>query len=338
MDAAAALGASVRAAVIALLLWSMSVASAQSQQRFAIVIAGASGDEVHAAHHDKWSGDLATAFENTFTFPSSNIFVLSPSATPGDGETTHQPRRGATAVNVRAVLGDLQRRVKREDVVVLVLLGHGTFDGEDAKFNLVGPDLTAHEWKQLLVPLPARVVVVNTTASSFTFLEELSQRGRVIITATDSVAQKFATVFPEHFVQALVSPGTDIDKDSRISIWDAFAATSAGIKRHYEQRGQLSTERPLLDDDGDRLGREAEAPGQDGAFARTIYLNPDTPAPARGGDATLVALEKQRSTLEAEIETLKSRKPEMTAEQYAAELERLLLQLARVAQQIRQRS
>jgi hypothetical protein len=299
---------------------------AAAQERFALVIAGASGGEVYAAHHDKWSNDLAKALEATFKFPPSNVVVLSE-----HGEAASR----ATSVNVKARFGDLRRRVTGEDLVLVVLLGHGTFDGQDAKFNLAGPDLAAHEWKQLLSTLPARTVIVNTTASSFPFLEELSQRGRVVITATDSVAQKFATVFPEHFVRALGDPATDTDKDGRTSVWEAFAATSAAVRQHYEQRGQLSTERPLLDDNGDRIGREDAAPGEDGSIARTIYLDPGT---AATGDETLAALERVRGALEAQVEALKTRKSTMAENHYQAELERLLLQLARVAQQIRQRS
>jgi hypothetical protein len=301
--------------------------SAAAQERFAIVIAGASGGEIYAAHHEKWSAELANAFTTTLAFPAANVAVLSEE---GGGASR------STSANVKAALVDLRRRVKAEDVVLVVLLGHGTFDGEDAKFNLVGPDLTAGDWGQLLLALPARTVVVNTTASSFPFLEELSQRGRVVITATDSVAQKFATVFPEHFAHALVDPATDTDKNGRISVWEAFAATSAAVRRHYEQRGQLSTERPLLDDNGDRVGKEAEAPGDDGEVARTIHLDPGA-APA-GADETLAGLETQRRTLEAQIEVLKGRKTEIPATEYRVELERLLVQLARVGQQIRQRS
>ena len=304
-----------------------AASSAAAQERFAIVVAGASGGEVYAAHHEKWSADLGTAFTTTFKFPAANILVLS------------EHREGSlrsTSANVKALLGDLRRRVKAEDVVLLLLIGHGTFDGEDAKFNLVGPDLTAKEWKELLLAVHARTVVVNTTASSFPFLEELSQRGRVVVTATDSVAQKFATVFPEYFVHALRDPATDVDKDSRVSVWEAFAAASAAVKRHYEQRGQLSTERPLLDDDGDRVGKEADAPGEDGRFARTIYLDPGPTSLA--ADESRAALEKERRTLEAQIEVLKGRKAEMPADQYSAELEQLLLQLARVSRELRQRS
>jgi hypothetical protein len=226
--------------------------------------------------------------------------------------------------------------VSRDDTLMVILLGHGTFDGSDAKFNLVGPDLTAVEWKAMLDAITGRLVVINTTASSFPFLEELSQKGRVVITATDSAQQRFATVFPEYFVKALTDLSSDFDKNGRMSVWEVFAAASAGVKQHYEQRGQLSTERPLLDDDGDRVGREAQAPGMDGPLARSVHL--DAEPGSASADLAIAALERQRAALEAKLEELKSRRESMSETDYQAALEKILVQLARVAQQIRQRS
>jgi hypothetical protein len=237
---------------------------------------------------------------------------------------------------VRRLFTDLKRRITKDDTLLVVLMGHGTFDGVDAKFNLVGPDLTARDWKSLLSGVAGQLVVVNTTEASFPFVEELSQRGRVVITATDSAAQRFSTVFPEYFVKAFLDSSVDFDKNGRVSVWEAFAAASAAVRRYYEEHGQLTTERPLLDDDGDRVGREAETPGQDGQLARTIYLDAGTPRPT--GDAQLAALDQQRRDIEAQIEALKLRKPVLNDDEYNATLEKLLIELAKVSQQIRNRS
>ena len=103
----------------------------------------------------------------------------------------------------KAAFSEIRKVATRDDLLLVVLFGHGTFDGETAKFNLVGPDLTAGEWNQLLTGIPARLVLVNTTEASFPFIDALKAKGRVIITATNSAAQKYATVFPEYFVKAL---------------------------------------------------------------------------------------------------------------------------------------
>ena len=306
---------------------SLCASPALAGERYAIVVSGASGGEKYAAQQQKWRTELGTALRVTLAIPEANVLVFSE-----DGSDSLK----ATAENVRTVFADLRRRVTAEDTLLVVLLGHGTFDGSDAKFNLVGPDLTAAEWKGLIDGLAARLIVVNTTASSFPFLEELSKKGRVVITATDSTQQRFATVFPEYFVKAMADVSSDFDKNGRMSIWEIFAAASAGVKQYYEQRGQLSTERPLLDDDGDQVGREAQAPGMDGALARALHLDADPGSVS--GDVVIAALERQRSVLEAQLEDLKGRRSSMSDADYQAELERILVQLARVAQQIRQRS
>ena len=317
-------GLRVAAMVAMLLSWSSST---QAAERYAAIISGAAGGEKYAAQQQKWRAGLALALKTIFAFDDANVVVL-------DEESRGTSK--ATAENVRRLLDDLRRRVNREDTLLLVFFGHGTFDGADAKFNLVGPDLSAGEWKALLDPIAVRMIVVNTTESSFPFLEELSQKGRVVITATDSAAQRFATVFPEYFVQALGTQESDFDKNGRVSIWEAFAAASAAVKEYYEQRGQLSTERPLLDDDGDRTGREAEAPGEDGRLARTVYLNPEPGTIS--ADVAIAALQRQRAALEAQLDNLKSRKDAMSDETYQMELERLLIQIAKIGQQIRSRS
>ena len=317
----------MRLVVGGLLIGGLLASPAAAAERYAIVISGASGGDKYAQQQQKWRADLAAALTDVLAFPDANILVFAE-------ELSNSSK--ATSANVRRTFSDLRRRLAADDTLLVVLLGHGTFDGTDAKFNLAGPDLTAGEWKALLKDLPGRLVVVNTTSASFPFLEELSQRGRVVITATDSAAQRFATVFPEYFVKAMGDVSNDLDKNRRLSVWEIFTAASAGVRQYYEQRGQLSTERPMLDDDGDRVGREAQAPGQDGTLARALNLDAEPGTPS--ADVAIAALEQQRADLEAKLEELKGRRPSMPAADYQAELEKILVQLARVSQQIRQRS
>ena len=313
-------------ALLASCLLSVAVPCAAGE-RYAVIVSGVAGGEKYATQQQKWRDDLAAALRNTFVFSDANVVAL---AEGSSGASK------ATSENIRKLFGDLRRRLTREDLLLVVLIGHGTFDGEAAKFNLVGPDLTAVEWKTLLDGIPGRLVLVNTTESSYPFLEELSQRGRVIITATDSVAQRFATVFPEHFVRAIGDLSSDFDKNGRVSVWEAFASASAAVRLYYEQRGQLSTERPILDDNGDRVGREAQAPGPDGTLARTTYL--DAEPGTITADVALAGLQRRLTALEGQLEELKSKKESLPAEEYEAQLERILVELARVARQIRMRS
>jgi hypothetical protein len=300
-----------------------------AEQHYALVVSGASGGQKYAEQMAEWRNSIRTALVDRYGFTADRVrlFVDETVKTGGDQ---------GTAQNLRAAIAALRKQLTQDDVLLVVLLGHGTYDGEAAKFNLVGPDLTAADWAALLNGLPGRLVLVNTTAASFPFLEPLSGPNRIIITATDSAAQKYATVFPEYFVKALSEASTDLDKNGRTSIFEVLSATSLSVKQHYEKRGQLVTERAVFDDNGDRVGREAEAPGPDGAMARTLYLDAELPAAADNPE--LAALIRRRNELEAEAEALKAKKASMAAPAWEAEYEKLMLELARVSREIKTKS
>jgi hypothetical protein len=216
------------------------------------------------------------------------------------------------------------------------VIGHGTvLDADTAKFNLVGPDLSADEWADLVKPIPGRLVFVDCTAGSFPFLRKLAAPGRVILTATDSPGQQFETVLPEFLIKAFEEPGADSDKNGKVSMWEAFVFASAGVKSWYDERGRLATERPVLDDTGAGVGSDAAAPvGAAGALAKVTYLQPDATVPA-SADAELGRLLRRRTELESQVDLLRVQKPTMTGQQYEAELEKLLTELARIDRQIR---
>jgi len=300
-----------------------------AEQRYALVVSGASGGQKYAEQLAQWRNSIRAALVDRYGFSADHVRLFVDETVKTGGEQ-------GTAQNLRAAIATLRKQLTQDDVLLVVLLGHGTYDGEAAKFNLVGPDLTAADWATLLHGLPGRLVLVNTTAASFPFLEPLSGPNRIVITATDSAAQKYATVFPEYFVKALSEASTDLDKNGRTSIFEVLAATSLAVKQHYEKRGQLLTERAVFDDNGDRVGREAEAPGPDGALARTLYLDAELPAAADNPE--LAALIRRRRELEAEAEALKAKKASMPGPVWEAEYEKLMLELARVSREIKTKS
>ena len=301
---------------------------ATAQERHALIITGATGGAVYAVQYRDWKEQLSGILINDLKFDAAHIVSLSES---------DKPEEAATAANVRRYLTAMRRTLRPDDLLFVMLIGHGTFDGLDAKFNLVGPDLESGEWAALLRGLPGRLVIVNSAAASFPFLERLAGPRRVVISATDSIAQRFDTVFPDHFITALTNSASDIDKNGRISIWEAFAAAGAGVRRHYQQRGQLSTERPLLDDNGDGIGREFAAAGDDGSLASRTYLDQPV-ADAAPTDEVLLNLMQKRAALEAEVEELKVKKTFMQPAEYESEFERIMIALARISRDIRQRT
>lgn len=322
------MGTPVNGAALAMALLLGTVSSAGAQQRHALIVAGASGGQEYAQQYSKWTAELTAVLASQMKIDSASITVLS---------DTPAADNAATATNVRKALERLRDTVGRDDLLLIVLIGHGTFDGVDAKFNLVGPDLESAAWAELVASIRGRVVFVNSTSASFPFIERLAGPRRVVITATDSAAQRFDTVFPEYFIKAFQEDVSDVDKNRRVSIWEAFTAAAAGVRRHYQQRGQLATERPLLDDNGDGVGKDAVDPGEDGANASRIYLD-DVPEDAAPTDPDLVRLLQRRSALESSVEELRIRRTFMPPTEYAREFEKLMIELAVVSHEVRKRS
>jgi hypothetical protein len=299
--------------------------AAAAEERYAVVISGVSGTEKFAESQKKWVASLQGTLQKQLGFAADHVIVLS----EGGAATTVANRD-----NVTRTLTSLKPKLTADDTLLIVLLGHGTFDGTAGKFNLVGPDMDSKEWKALLDGTAARLVFVNTTSASFEFVPALSGKNRIVIAATESQAQKYATVFPQFFIEAL-EQGTkaDNDKNGRLSVWEAFTYASQAVKQDFEQKGTLVTERSIIDDNGDGVGKEATATGTDGVLARTTFL--DVPPAATSANPAVAALDKRRIAIEAEIEQLKARKGEMPAGQYEEEFERLAIELAKISAQIR---
>ena len=139
----------VMAALIALTLAAAEPPSAED--RFALVITGAPGGEAFVATYATWERNLSNALRDRLGFPADHVLVLS-GANPEAEQSTQQ--------NVRRALATLKTRMGRDDLLLVVLIGHGSLDEGQAKFNLVGPDLTSGDWAELLREVPGRLVVV----------------------------------------------------------------------------------------------------------------------------------------------------------------------------------
>src|SRR5215212_10994937 len=324
--------------LIAALVWgclAAGVACAQEKaarpapdpNKFAVILSGASGDEEFAKRFKGWTSELRRALVERFGFDEARITVLSESP-----EGVRALR--ATAEDVRRAFQTLRASAGPESTVFVFLIGHGTFDGRQAKFSLVGPDLAANEYAELVGGLPSRrVVVFNMASASGEFIKPLSARGRVVVTATRSGQEQNATRFPEHFIAALASRDADADQNGRVSVLEAFAFASRLTAEQYKRAGRLATEHALLDDSGDGVGH-AGAEGGDGALARNVYLD-SLSAEQAAASAETGRLLRERERLEVEVEQLKARKSLLAEAEYEAELERVFVSLAKVNRNIK---
>ena len=302
---------------------------ADARDFFTLIVSGASGGPQYAERYDRWRSGLVAALRGQPGFREDHLLVLAEAAGPGVGCASRE--------GVRRAVRELVARMDEESVLFVVLLGHGTYDGDEAKFNLVGPDLAASEWAELVAAAPGRLVFVNTTAASAPFIAALAQPGRIVITATESPVQRYATVFPEFLIRAFVDAASDFDRNGRVSVWEAFAYASAGVRRWYQERGRLATERAILDDTGDGQGIEA-GDGEEGphaGLAAAVYAGAGVGAVTTSAGGETDRLAARRAALEAEVAELRATRAAMAPERYAAELERLLVELARVSREMR---
>ncbi len=317
---------------IAVSLVLLTAVPAAAQAVHLTVIVGLAGDPEHAKLFDRWAATLLDAASGRMAIPKSRIRYLTEHPDADPKRATGKSSREEIARAFAAMAGE----AKPEDVVFVVLIGHGTFDGREAKFNLPGPDMTPSDFAPLLKSLPSRhIVFVNTASASGPFLEPLSGPGRTIVTATRSGAERFATLFGGYFVDALAGDAADADKNRRVSVLEAFDAAKSGVARAYEQAGTMLTEHPLLDDSGDHQGSPGPAPdGKNGRIAAILALGSATAADEPASPA-LRALYEERAELERRVEGLKLMKSGMDPARYAAELEKLLTELALKGQQVR---
>jgi hypothetical protein len=232
----------------------------------------------------------------------------------------------ATKENVTKAFDDLAAKAKPNDQIVVILIGHGSFDGKVGAFNLPGPDLTAPDYATLLDRFKTqRLAFINTASSSGAFTQPLAGPARTIITATKTGGERNEARFAPFFVEALDTEAADRDRNGRVSMQEAFDYAAGKVKAEYEKGGHIMTEHATLDDSAQ------------GKLASTQYLAPERSrtAAAQNADPALRALLEQRDALERQVEDLRLRKDSMPAAQYEEQLEKLVTDLALKTRAIR---
>lgn len=221
----------------------------------------------------------------------------------------------------------------------LVLIGHGTFDGRTAKFNLEGPDVTDDELVSWLEGYQGKLSFINTASASGSFIQKLSGPDRVVITATKNASEVYFTQFGSYFTEAIAGlTESDLDNDEQVSLLEAFIHASRKVTDFYESSGRLATEHALLDDNGDGIGARAEwYEGTTPVRTAKEDVEPDGEIAAQ---RVLVlsdferqltpAQREKRNDLEREVKSLRRMKSELSEEKYYKDLEALLLELAQL--------
>ena len=314
-----------------LLLWFALAPIAQASQHHLLIVSGIGGID---AYRDLFVRRAASLYQSALDagIAADNITVLS--ATPMDNEII--AHRLSEKTELLAALEEMRARSADGDRLFIVLIGHGNPRNDGAAFNLPGPDISASELAGALDAIDNReIVVVNTASASGPFVNALSAPERVVITATSSGREYYATLFGDYFVAAFADSGADTDKDDRVSMLEAFAYARRETQREYDKEKQLATEHALLDDNGDGEGSREPGPYQaDGALASRVYLE-QPPTLALGASAELIALLERKQVLEDSINALKREREQLPRGDYYNRLEALLIELALLGRDIR---
>lgn len=286
------------------------------------LVVGAAGEPQYAEHFERWAERWRAAASDG---GARVVRVDEPSAAEG---SDHERLRAFLAAQPAGGAAPLW----------LVFLGHGTFDGERARFNLRGPDVRALEVAQWLEGVERPVAVVVCAASSGPFVNRLSRAGRTVVTATRSGSEVSFSWFGEHLSAALGDLEADLDADGQVSLLEAFRFASARTAEFYAGEARLATEHALIDDNGDGLGTQAagfrgvralQSPSDgalpDGVRAHRLHLGPSA-----AERAIPAALRAERDALEQRVEELRARKVALAEDEYYASLEPLMLELARL--------
>jgi len=308
------------------LILSMAIsARAQTNDpRSLVLVVGAAGEPEYGEQFSAW----ADLWKQAAAKGGLQTFVI--------GEDKANPEKDRARL-----FGVLTNEVSRPaGELWLVFLGHGTFDGRTAKFNLRGPDLSAGELAAVLKPCRRPLAVIDCASASGPFINALSAPGRVIVTATRSGNEVNATRFGGYLAKTIADPAADLDKDGQTSLLEAFLFASRQTAQFYQEAGRLATEHALLDDNGDSLGTPADwfrgvravktaADGKsvDGVRAHQFHLIRSDAEQRLSPEARA-----RRDELEKKLSDLRSRKSGMKDDEYYDQLERILLELAKTTQ------
>jgi len=298
--------------------------SAAAQDTHLLMITGVGGDDEHTQNFHKWASAIVTAAKERGGLTDATITYL------GDKPELDaaQIKARSTRENVQKAFADLAAHAKPADEVFIVLIGHGSFDGQKGSFNLPGPDLTADEYAKLLEKVAAqRIVFVNTASSSGSFVQPLAGPGRTIVTSTKTGGEKNEPIFAQYFAEAFKDPSADTDRNGRVSVGEAFEYAKSKVIASYQKAGTILTEHATLDD------------SREGKFAATLFLESDrarAEKTANVANPELRALLEAQQQLENQVTALRLKKDVLPAADYDQQMEKLLTDLAQKGRAIRE--
>jgi hypothetical protein len=292
---------------LALTLLLLAASGAASAAVQGLVVSGLGGDPDYEHRFAEWNTQLTKALRQL---------------AGNDERVTSLAGAQATADGIEKAVAQLAQRAQRDDTIIVVLIGHGTYLGDEYRFNIPGRDLTGAQLKGLFDKLPAeRQLIVNATSASGAVADSWKRGGRVVITATRSGGERNATRFAQSFIEALSGDKADRDKDQVVTAAEAFAYASSAVADSFKADAAIATEHARLE----------------GADPARIALARFGRAAQHADDPQLMALQQREQALEQELAAVKSRKTGLPEDAYYAQLEPVLVRIARLGEELEAR-
>ena len=312
---------------------SFEQASAQ-EQTHALIVVGLGGNADYRDRFHNQAVALREAFTSKHGMPTEHVTYLGERPESAPEIVTDKSTRD----NVLSYLSTIAQQMGPSDRLLVILIGHGTSDQAEARFNVTGPDLAPSDLQMALTGFPTQTLaLVHTGSASGGFLGPLSGPNRIIITATRTQRERNATEFAQFFVEAITGESADLDKDERVSLLEAYQYAREEVVRFYEDENEILTEHAVLDDNGDGTGSEEVGLNEpDGSLAAGFQLGGISVTEEEiNQDPELARLYEERRQIQARITELRVLRDAMQEEAYMAAMEELLVELALKNREIR---
>ena len=244
---------------------------------YVLIIGGAAGEK--SFYDAFWSATsrFHQLLTDEYGYTSEQITFLFEDM--GPSEETQLVDTESKRDQVLAAFTQLAETVQPSDQLLLFMLGHASRTGRgDLKFNLLGRDITEAEYVTLINSIPAeRQTLIFGFPYSGKLVPQLSKSGRIIITSSSpNEGYSLQAGFGNVFVDAFSAAANDTDQNGDISLLEAFLSLQARTKNFYEKDGNVQSEHPHLDDNGDGNATRnltiVQTETDDGTLAEKTFL------------------------------------------------------------------
>lgn len=226
-----------------------------NKKTYALVVGGISKDPQDRSNKSKVISDVKKLLLNNPEITSQTLTVL----TADDVGAVREPplqnysSGKSTVENIQKAIKAIASSARVDDKFVFYYIGQANVIGDKLRFNLPGKDITQEQLTQWIKEIQASsmLIVLDCPASGLA-AKAVSGQGRIVICSC-TAQQRYSTRFSEYFIPAFADNRTDTNGDGKISVLEAFTRVSREVDDWYRQKKLLTTETPVLEDNGDGL-------------------------------------------------------------------------------------